>query len=114
MAVEELRRMWVIDSEIRVQGVELTTVIKAHPPLGSGSSWQPASHALSSNLSMASTSQRPKGRDGALTTLDAFIQTFGLVKDTCGIPPAQIAFASAVVVLTIIRVHPPSSPNTMH
>ena len=53
---------------------------------------------------MASTSQRPKGRDGSLSTLDGFIQVLSLAKDTCGIPPAQIAIGSAVVLLNMIRV----------
>ena len=53
---------------------------------------------------MASTSQQQKGRDGALSTLDALIQILSLAKDTCGIPPAQIALGSAVVLLSMIRV----------
>ena len=57
---------------------------------------------------MASTSHRPKGRDGALSTLDGFIQVLNFAKDTCGIPPAQVALGSALVLLTIIRVR--SSP----
>ena len=56
---------------------------------------------------MASRSQSPKGRDGALSTLDVLIQVLGLAKDTCGIPPAQIALGSAVVLLTMIRVRFP-------
>ena len=56
---------------------------------------------------MASTSQRPKGHDGVLATLDVFIQILNLAKDTCGIPPAQIAFGSATVLLTMIRVRSP-------
>lgn len=48
--------------------------------------------------------QQPKGRDGVLTTLDLFIQTLNIAKDACGIPPAQIAFGSASVLLTMIRV----------
>jgi hypothetical protein len=54
---------------------------------------------------MASTSQPPKGRDGLLSTLDVFIQVLTTAKDTCGIPPAQIAFGSASALLTMIRVH---------
>ena len=62
---------------------------------------------------MASTSRQRKGRDGVLTTLDVFIQTLGLAKDTCGIPPAQVVFGCASVLLTMIRVPFPSSvkPN---
>ena len=62
---------------------------------------------------MASTSQRPKGRDGALSTLDVIIQTLTLAKDTCGIPPAQVAFGSAVVLLAMIRVRLPY-PSVMN
>lgn len=53
---------------------------------------------------MASTSQRPKGRDGLLATFDVFIQSLSLAKDACGILPAQAAFGSACVLLTMIRV----------
>ena len=56
---------------------------------------------------MASTSQRPNGRDGVVATLDVFIQVLSLAKDTCGIPPAQIALGSAAVLLTMIRVYFP-------
>ena len=54
---------------------------------------------------MASTSQRPEGRDGVLSTLDLIIQGLNLVKDTCGIPPAQAAFGSVSALLTMIRVN---------
>ena len=53
---------------------------------------------------MASSSQQQKGRDAVLPTLDVFIQVLSIAKDTCGIPPAQIAFGSANVLLTMIRV----------
>ena len=53
---------------------------------------------------MASTSESPTGGDGALSTLDTLIQVLSLAKDTCGIPPAQIALSSAVVLLAMIRV----------
>ena len=56
---------------------------------------------------MASTSRPQKGRDGALSTLDALIQVLSFAKDSCDIPPAQIALGSAVVLLTMIRVRPP-------
>ena len=56
---------------------------------------------------MASASQTPKGRDGALSTLDTLIQVLSLAKDTCGIPPAQIALGSAVILLSMIRVRLP-------
>jgi hypothetical protein len=54
---------------------------------------------------MASTSQQPKDR--VLPTLDVFIQVLNIAKDSCGIPPAQVAFGSASVLLTMIRVRSP-------
>lgn len=53
---------------------------------------------------MTSTSQKSKGRDGALSALDAVILVLNLAKDTCGVPPAQIALGSAAALLTGIRV----------
>ena len=50
------------------------------------------------------SSQQPKERDGVLKTLDLFIQALNIAKDACAIPPAQIAFGSASVLLTMIRV----------
>ena len=54
---------------------------------------------------MASTSQQTKGRDGVLPALDVFIQILNIAKDTCGIPPAQVALGAASVLLAMIRVH---------
>ena len=51
-----------------------------------------------------SSSQKPTGRDGVLTTLDLFIQTLNIAKDACGLPPAQVALSSASTLLTMIRV----------
>jgi hypothetical protein len=56
---------------------------------------------------MASTSQPSKGRDRVLPTLDVFVQVLNTAKDTCGIPPAQVVFGSASVLLTMIRVRFP-------
>ena len=53
---------------------------------------------------MASTSHQEKGRDVALPTLDVFIQALNVAKDTCGIPPAQIALGTASTLLTMVRV----------
>jgi hypothetical protein len=61
---------------------------------------------------MASTSQQQEGRDRLLSTLDVFIQVLNLAKDTCGIPPAQVAFGSASVLLTMIRVRFPYPAKT--
>ena len=56
---------------------------------------------------MASISQPQEGRDRVLPTLDVFIQVLNIAKDACGIPPAQIAFGSASVLLAMIRVRFP-------
>ena len=64
-------------------------------------------HAGFPRLQLVSTmisSQPPKGRESILSTLDVLIQALNLAKDACGIPPAQIAFGSASVLLTLIRV----------
>ena len=50
------------------------------------------------------SSQQPKGRDGVPPTLDVFIQALNFAKDSCGIPPAQVAFGSASALLSMIRV----------
>lgn len=55
-------------------------------------------------MASTSTSQRPKGHNGALSTLDVLIQVLTLAKDICGIPPAQDVFGSAVTLLAMIRV----------
>ena len=60
---------------------------------------------------MASTPLEPKGRDLALPTLDVFIQVLSIAKDTCGIPPAQVAFGSAGVLLSMIRARFPLLPK---
>ena len=60
---------------------------------------------------MASTSQRQKGRDRALSALDAVIQVLSLAKDSCGIPPAQAVFGVASALLAMIKVRfSPISP----
>lgn len=53
---------------------------------------------------MASASQPPNGRDGVLSTLDVIIQGLNLVKDTCGIPPAQAAIGTVSALLTMMKV----------
>ena len=60
--------------------------------------------SLPSQISTMASSQRPKGHDGVLTALDLLIQTLNIAKDACGIPPAQVAFGSASILLTMIRV----------
>ena len=56
---------------------------------------------------MTSTFHQNKGRDVILPTLDVLIQALNIAKDTCGIPPAQIALGSASALLTMIRVRFP-------
>lgn len=56
---------------------------------------------------MTSTSERPSGRDSALLALDVLITALSVEKDTCGIPPAQIALRPAVALLNMIRVRFP-------
>ena len=63
-------------------------VLFSHPPL----------------VSTMASPQETKGRDGVLSALDLLIQALSIAKDTCGIPPAQVALGSATVVLTMIRV----------
>ena len=53
------------------------------------------------------SSQQQKVRGGVISTLDAFIQVLNIARDACGIPPAQVAFGSASVLLTMIRVRSP-------
>jgi hypothetical protein len=53
---------------------------------------------------MAANPQRPKGRDGALSSLNVAIDTLNLAKDIIGIAPAKAAFGSVSVLLTMIRV----------
>ena len=48
-----------------------------------------------------------KGRDRAVSTLNALIQILNIAKDACAIPPAQVAFGSVSVLLTMIRVRSP-------
>ena len=55
-------------------------------------------------MASKSQSQRPKGRDGLLSTLDVLIQALSIAGSTCGIPPAQIAISSANALLSMIRV----------
>ena len=49
-------------------------------------------------------SQRPKERDGVLSTLNVAIETLNLAKEICSITPAKAAFGSVSVLLIMIRV----------
>jgi len=82
--------------------------IAAHLYRGSGSSLQPVRHAAFSQPPRVSTmttkSQRPKGRDGALSSLNRAIDAVDLAKEDSGITQAKAAFGSVGVLLTMIRV----------
>ena len=53
---------------------------------------------------MATKSQRPKGREGPISSLDVAINNLNLVKDASSITPVRVAFNSASALLTVIRV----------
>ena len=58
---------------------------------------------------MQAKSQRPKGRDAVISTLNVTIEAMNLAKQICDITPAKAAFGSVSVILTMIRVcFPPS------
>ena len=48
--------------------------------------------------------QRPKGRDGVLSTLNVAIEVLTLAKEVSSITPAKAAFGSVSALLTMIRV----------
>jgi len=53
---------------------------------------------------MAAKSQRPKGRDGALSLLNVAIDTLNLAKEVSSITPAKAVFGSVTILLTMIKV----------
>ena len=53
---------------------------------------------------MDASSQRPKGRDGAFSSLNGAIDAINLAKDIVDIAPAKAAFGSVCALLTMIRV----------
>jgi hypothetical protein len=73
-----------------------------------GSTSQPACRTVLSKLpqvpTMATISQRPKGRDG-LFLLNAAIQTLRLAKEVSSVIPAKVVFGTVNVLLTIIVVY---------
>lgn len=50
-------------------------------------------------------SQRPKGRDGALSLLNVAIEALNLAKEVSSMTPARAVFGSVSVLLTMIKVH---------
>ena len=53
---------------------------------------------------MTDKSQRPKGRENALSTLNVAIDGLNLAKGLSGITPATAVFGSVSILLTMIRV----------
>ena len=69
---------------------------------------QPTRHAVSFQrpqvLTMDAESQRPKRREGRISSLNAAIDAMNIAKDVMDIAPAKAVFASVSVVLTLIKV----------
>jgi hypothetical protein len=59
---------------------------------------------------MEAESQRPKGRDGAISALNAAIEALNLAKELSSITPAKAVFGSVSVILAMIRVSLPPGP----
>jgi hypothetical protein len=53
---------------------------------------------------MADKSQRPKGRDGVLSSLNVAIDGLNLAKELSSITPAKAVFGSVAILLTMIKV----------
>jgi len=53
---------------------------------------------------MEAKSQRPKGRDNTLSSLNVTIEALNLAKDICSITPAKAVFGSVSTLLTMVRV----------
>ena len=53
---------------------------------------------------MQAKSQRPKGRDGVISSLNIAIEGLNLAKEVSGVTPAKAVFGSASVLLALIKV----------
>ncbi|KAF9792081.1 hypothetical protein BJ322DRAFT_1215335 [Thelephora terrestris] len=53
---------------------------------------------------MATDSPKPKEWDGAVSTVDLFIEVFNLAKELSSVTPARAVFGSVAVILTTIKV----------
>ena len=53
---------------------------------------------------MEAESQRPKGREGAISALNMAIEAMNLAKELSSITPAKAVFGSVSVILTMIKV----------
>ena len=55
---------------------------------------------------MEAKPQRPKGRDGTLSSLNIAIEAMNLAKEVSSITPAKADFGSVSILLTMVRVRP--------
>lgn len=67
---------------------------------------------------MADNSQRPRGKDGVLSSLNVAIDGLNLAKGATNVLQAKAAFTSASALLTMIRVgflpvHPGRPPTNV-
>jgi len=53
---------------------------------------------------MEAKSQRPKGRDKTISTLNAAIDALNLAKEAASITPAKVVFGTVSLILTMIKV----------
>jgi len=53
---------------------------------------------------MEAEPQRPKGRDGTLSSLNVAIEAMNLAKEISSIAPAKAVFGSVSILLTMVRV----------
>ena len=53
---------------------------------------------------MSATSQQPEERDGAVTALNAAIETLNIVKEVLSVTPVKAACGAVSVILAMIRV----------
>jgi len=56
---------------------------------------------------MEAEPQRPKGRDGTLSSLNIAIEAMNLAKEVSSITPAKAVFGSVSILLTMVRVRFP-------
>ena len=57
--------------------------------------------------------QQPKGRDGALSSLNIAIEAMNLAKEVSSVTPAKAVFGSVSILLTMVKVRFPVSYDRM-
>ena len=62
---------------------------------------------------MATKTQRPKGRDGIVSSLNMAIDGLNLAKELSSVTPAKAVFGSVGILLTMIRVRLLLFPDEM-